>query len=166
VRGYGGILKIGRCTTVPKEGDGEDEAEEEGEVEEEVPPLGGITEDPPVATFGEEEGAPPELPAWTFRTAQAEIKAYSVGIAMSNRWPGAYAGIAKYGDKQACIYLGWGQEQKGKDFTLESFPPILAESVETNEAVEVTSADENTLLKEIDEAVLAAQNAEGDEGDE
>merc|ERR1711988_1631887 len=141
--------------------EGEEEAEEE-ELEEEVPPLNGIDQDPPVATYGEEEGA--ELPAWSTKMCSTEFGAYGVAIAKSNRWPGAYAAIAKGVDKSACVYFGWGQEQMGKNFTLEPFPTIAAESAEAAEADEVTVENENAVLQEIDEAKLAAANA--DEGDE
>jgi len=160
VHGYGGILKIGRCTNVPKvvvEGE-----EEEGEeLEEEVEPLKPVSEDPPVATFGEEEGQ--ELPAWSAKLYNTEFGAYGVAVAKSNRWPGAYAGVAKQGDKAACVYFGWGQEQMGKNFTLEPFPTIAAESAEAPEADEVALADENAQLKEIDEAKIAAANAAGED---
>ena len=42
----------------------------------------------------------------------------------------------------------------------------MTESAETEEAPEVQLADENALLKEIDEAKLAAANAEGEPPEE
>merc|ERR1719217_285545 len=86
VHGYGGILKIGRCTNVPVV---VAEDEEPPEVEEEVEPLKPISEDAPVATFGEEEGN--GIAAWDTRLYGTETPAYAVAIAKSNRWPGAYA---------------------------------------------------------------------------
>ena len=158
VHAYGGILTIGRCTNVPKvvsEGDEDGEAEE---LEEEVDPLKLISEDPPVATFGQEEGN--ELTAWTTKMYNTEIAQYAVAIAKSNRWPGAYTAIAKSGDKSSCVYFGWGQECAGQSFTLESFPPVAIESAATDEAADVAVESENALFKEIDEAKLAASNTE------
>ena len=157
--GYGGILKIGRCTNIPFVPASEDE--EPPEVEEEVEPLKAISEDAPVAgPFGDEEGS--ELTAWTTKMVGTEFAAYGVAIAKSNRWPGAYAAIAKASQLHGAVYFGWGQEQGGKAFTLEPFPSIAGESAETAEAAEVGVADENALFKEIDEAKLAAANAEGE----
>jgi len=157
VRGYGGILKIGRCTNVPK---ADPDAEDPEDLEEEVAPLGAITDDPPVATFGEEEDD--SLGAWTARLYDVEFPAYTVGVAKSNRWPGAYAAIAKAGVKDACVYFGYGLEDMGKTFTLEAFPAIAAESEEFEEAAEPDLAAENAVLKEIDELKIAASNAEGE----
>ena len=134
------------------------EGEDEPEVEEEVEPLKPISEDPSVATFGEEEGA--VLEAWTSRMYDTEFPAYATAIAKSNRWPGAYAAIAKSGDKSSCIYFGYGLENAGKNFTLEAFPPIAAESAETAEADEITTSAENAIFKEIDEAKTVAANTE------
>jgi len=159
VKTYGSILKIGRCTNVPKPepAEGEEEAEEEA-LEEEVPPLGGITEEAPVMTFGEES----EVPAWSSAMYNTIYDSYAVAIAKSNRWPGAYAAVAKSGDRSACVYFGSGHEAIGKAFTPAAPPKILSESEETPDDVEVALALENELLKEIDEAKLAAANAEGD----
>ena len=133
-------------------------------MEEETEPLVAIGEDAPVVAFSEEEGD--NLPAWTAKMYHAEFDAYSVAIAKSNRWPGAYAAIAKSGDKAASVYFGTGHEATGKAFTPEAPPPVMAESAETEEAPEVQLADENALLKEIDEAKLAAANAEGEPPEE
>lgn len=159
--GYGGILKIGRCTNVPKPplADGEEEAEAE-ELEDEVPPLGSVADDAPVVLFSEEEGD--NLPAWSTALHNTLAPAYAVAVAKSNRWPGAYAAIAKTGDKAACIYFGSGHEAAGKVFTPAPPPPIAAESAETEEATEVGLAEENELLQQIDQLKLEAANAEGD----
>lgn len=164
VHTYQGILKIGRCTNVPWTPPEGDEEAEAPEVEEETEPLVAIGEDAPVVAFSEEEGD--NLPAWTAKMYHAEFDAYSVAIAKSNRWPGAYAAIAKSGDKAASVYFGTGHEATGKAFTPEAPPPVMAESAETEEAPEVQLADENALLKEIDEAKLAAANAEGEPPEE
>lgn len=161
VHGYAKILKIGRCTNVPKVVvEGEEEAEEE-EVEEEGEALLSIADDPPVATFGEEEGN--ELAAWTTRMHNTAMGAYGVAIAASNRWPGAYAAIAKAGDKSSCVYFGHGIENAGKNYTLEAFPAVATESAETAEEEDVSLDAENALLKEIDEAKTQASNAPAEE---
>jgi len=159
---YQGILKIGRCTNVPFVPPEGDEEAEPPEVEEETEPLGAIAEDPAVVQFSEEES----LPAWGAKMYHAEFDAYSVAIAKSNRWPGAYAALAKSGDKAASVYFGSGHEATGKAFTPLAPPPVLPESAETEEAPEVALDDENALLKEIDEAKLQAMNAEGEEAEE
>jgi len=163
VHTYQGILKIGRCTNVPVPEPVEGEEEPEPvEVEEETEPLGTIGDDGAVKQFSEEES----LPAWSAKMYHAEFDAYSVAIAKSNRWPGAYAALAKSGDKAASVYFGSGHEATGTAFTPLAPPPVLPESTETEEATEVALADENALLKEIDEAKLAAMNTEGEEAEE
>ena len=44
----------------------------------------------------------------------AEFDAYSVAIAKSNWWPGAYAAIAKSGDKAASVYFGQGTRRRAR----------------------------------------------------
>lgn len=161
---YQGILKIGRCTNVPFVPPEGDEEAEPPEVEEETEPLVAIGEDAPVVAFSEEEGD--NLPAWSAKMYHAEFDAYSVALAKSNRWPGAYAALAKSGDKAASVYFGTGHEATGKAFTPQAPPPVMAESAETEEAPEVELAAENALLKEIDEAKLAAANADGEPAEE
>jgi len=146
---YGAILKIGRCTNVPPPPT-EDGEEPEPPEQEEVPPLGALGEEPPVATFSEES----ELPAWSSAMYNTVYDAYGVAIAKCHRWPGAYAAIAKSGDQSACIYIGSGHEAIGKAFTPVAPPAILSESAETDEFEEVGLAEENALLKAIDEAKL------------
>lgn len=162
VHTYQGILKIGRCTNVPWTPPEGDEEAEPPEVEEETEPLVAIAEDAPVVQFDEENA----LGAWAAKMYHAEFDAYSVAIAKSIRWPGAYAALAKSGDKAASVYFGTGHEATGKAFTPQAPPPVLPESQETEEAPEVELAAENALLKEIDEAKLAAANAEGEPADE
>jgi radial spoke head protein 4A len=151
----GGILKIGRITNVPKPEpvDGEEPAEDE-ELEAEKEPLYSIAEDEAVV----EE----QLPAWSAAAYHNVYDPYSVTILKSNRWPGAYAAAAKVGDKAACVYFGSGHEATGKAFTPVAPPPIMGESADSEEAPEVALADENALLKEIDEAKLLAANADAE----
>jgi len=163
---YGKILKIGRTTNPPKpepvEGEEEAEAEEE---EEEVPALGSIAEDEVVIKYVEdgEREVLTELAAWSIREYNVQQPALGVAIAKSNRWPGAFAAIAKSGDKHACVYLGHGHENTGKAHTPVAPPPVLLESAEADEFDEPALAEENALLKEIDEAKNVASNAEGEE---
>lgn len=161
---YGKILKIGRTTNPPKpelpEGEEEAEAEEE---EEEVPALGPASEDEVVIKYSEERESLTELPAWSVREYNVQQAPLGVTIAKSNRWPGAYAAIANSGDKHACVYFGHGHENTGKAHTPVAPPPVLLESAETDEADEPALAEENALLKEIDEAKNVANNAEGEE---
>jgi len=92
--------------------------------------------------------------------------AYKVAVAKSNLWPGAYAAIAKSGDKHASIYLGYGHKNDGKPFTPKASPPVLPESKEVEEAEEAALAAENALLKQIDEAKNVASNSAGDAPEE
>jgi radial spoke head protein 4A len=156
---YGKILKIGRTTNPPKpEAEGDEDAGDAEEQEEETPALEPIAADAAVMTFSEES----ELGAWTVTMHNNLYPAFGVAIAKSNRWPGAFAAISKTGDKSACVYIGHGHENAGAAFTPPPPPPILAESTEVDEAAEPALADENELLKEIDEKKLLAANAEGD----
>ena len=135
------------------------EGEDPPEVEEEGEALTGIDGDEPVATYGDDD----VFAAWTTRLYNQTMGAYAVAVAASNRWPGAYAAIAKSGDKSSCIYIGHGIENAGKDFNLEAFPPIASESAETDEADDVALEAENALLKEIDEAKNVAENTPAEE---
>lgn len=162
VHAYGKVLKIGRTTNPPKPEPADGEDPPEGEEEEEVSALESIASDAAVMAFSEES----ELPAWSVAMYNGGYAAYGVAIAKSHRWPGAYAAIAKTGDKHACVYIGHGHENAGAAFTPRAPPPILPESAESDEAEEAALAEENALLKEIDEAKLLAANAEGDAAEE
>ena len=168
VHAYGKILQLGRTTNPPRaepeEGEDDVDAPEEEEETAALEPIGG---DAPVMTlpaFGDAEAE--ELPAWTIKEYNTALPAYGVAIATSHAWPGAYAAIAKAGDKHACVYFGHGLEAAAAPFTPAPPPPILAECEEAEEGAEALLAEENALLKEIDEAKLAAENAEGDAPEE
>lgn len=152
---YGGVLKIGRCTNPPKPepAEGEEDADEP-EQEEEAPALGAASADGPVSTLMEEE----ELAAWSVKAYNTALAggAYSVAVATSNRWPGAYVAGATKADKYSNLYFGWGHEATGKTFTPAAPPPIMSESAEADEGDEVSLEAENALLREIDEAKIAA----------
>ena len=151
---YGGILKIGRCTNVPKVG--EEEEEEPPELEEEVPPLGGLSADGPVSTLMADE----ELPAWSFKLYAKHGTDYTVAVARSARWPGAYSAAMMKGDKMASVYIGYGTENTGKSFTPAPPPAILGEAPDAEEQDDVTLDAENALLKSIEEAKMVAEGEE------
>ena len=115
---------------------------------------------------GEYNGGNPALGAWTIKEYNTAYPAYKVAVAKSNLWPGAYAAIAKSGDKHASIYLGYGHKNDGKPFTPKASPPVLPESKEVEEAEEAALAAENALLKQIDEAKNVASNSAGDAPEE
>lgn len=168
VHAYGKVLKIGRTTNPPKPEPVEGE-EEAPEGEEETPALENIGADATVMTFsedGEYNGGNPALGAWTIKEYNTAYPAYKVAVAKSNLWPGAYAAIAKSGDKHASIYLGYGHKNDGKPFTPKASPPVLPESKEVEEAEEAALAAENALLKQIDEAKNVASNSAGDAPEE
>jgi len=158
---YGGILAIGRCTNPPKPEpeDGEEEPEEE-DLEEEVPPLGAISEDPAVVASEENE-----LPAWSFKLCFTQNAAYTIAVATSHRWPGAYSVAVQKADKFASVYFGYGVEYRGSPFTPQAPPPIMKEPEDPEELPDVSLANENELLKEIDEAKIVASNEEEEEED-
>ena len=158
VHAYGKVLKIGRTTNPPKPEAADGEEPEGEEEEEEAPALEPIAGDAAVMTYSEES----ELPAWAVMAYNNTYAAFGVAVAKSNRWPGAYAAIAKTGDKHACVYFGAGHENTGKAFTPPPPPPIAKESTEAEEAEEPALAEENALLKEIDEAKNIAANTEGE----
>jgi len=170
VHAYGKILKIGRTLNPPKPelAEGEEEPEPTEEPEEETPALEPLAGDLPVMSYPEElqiktnDDPIAELPAWRFTMYNAAAAAHAVAIAKSERWPGAYAAIAKSGDKHACVYIGYGHETKDTAFTQVAPPPILAESAETEEGEEAALAEENALLKTIDDTKNESANAEGD----
>jgi len=155
---YGGILAIGRCTNVPKPEPAEGEEEVEENLEEEVPALGAVAGDKPI--YESEEAA---LPAWTFKLCYQQGGSYTVAVATSHRWPGAYSVAMQKADKYANVYFGTGVENAGTTFTPQAPPPISAEPVDAEEVPDVTLAAENELLKAIDEAKIIASNAPPEE---
>mmetsp|Transcript_46318 Transcript_46318/g.100610 ORF Transcript_46318/g.100610 Transcript_46318/m.100610 type:complete len:452 (+) Transcript_46318:149-1504(+) len=157
-----GVLKIGRCTNPPKPEAGEDEEEEaeEEEQEEEVAPLNPISSDPPVSELLPEQ----PLLAWSVKVYHSEGGDASVAIAKSNRWPGALSAATKT-DKCANIYIGYGCENIGVSFTPLPPPPILFEAADVEEQPDVLLAQENEVLKSIEEAKMEAE-AEAEEDGE
>jgi len=158
---YGGILAIGRCTNVPKPEPAEGEEEVEENLEEEVAALAAVAADKPI--YVSEEG---ELPAWTFKLCYQQGGAYTVAVATSHRWPGAYSVAMQKADKFANVYFGTGVENAGSTFTPQAPPPIMAEPVDAVEVPDVSLQAENDLLKAIDEVKLAASNAPPEEAEE
>lgn len=156
----GGILAIGRCTNPPKPEPEEGEEPEEVEEEEEKPallPVGGDNAADKPFVLDEAYG---EQPAWTFKLYHTQGKAYSVAIATSHRWPGAYSAAVNKADKVANVYLGYGLESTGVPFTPMAPPTIMVEGPEPEEPPDVELSEENKLLKEIDEAKIVASNEE------
>jgi len=152
---YGGILKIGRCTNVPKVAS-EEEEEEAPELEEEVPALAAVGGDAVISTLLPEE----ELPAWTTKLFNKQGGDFTVAVARSHRWPGAFsAGLAK-ADKFANLYIGHGTENTGVAFTPVPPPAILAEAEDVEEQADVTLDAENALLKSIEESKMVAEGEE------
>jgi radial spoke head protein 4A len=170
---YGKVLKNGRTTKVvkPPPAEGEEEEEEDPELEP-GPALESIAGDAPVLSYegvkSEPDKAefPGELGAWTISSYNDKIAKYGVAVAKSNAWPGAYAAIAKSGDKTACLYLGYGHEAKPVAFTPSAPPKIATEAEEAEDVDEPALADENAILKEIDEAKNIANNTEGEAAEE
>ncbi|KAL3902550.1 MAG: hypothetical protein SGPRY_012020 [Prymnesium sp.] len=140
---YGGVLNIGRCTNPPKPEPEEGEEEEEEEnLEEEVAPLAPLSDDKPVVA-GEEY----ELPAWSFKLCFTQGGNYTVAVATSHRWPGAYSVAVQKADKFASVYFGYGIEYTGASFTPQAPPPILREAEDPEELPDVSLAAENEWLK-------------------
>lgn len=125
---------------------------EEVELEEEVPPLGALGGDAPVATPMEEE----EVPAWTTKVYNKQGADYAIAIAKSYRWPGAYS-VAMKADKAANLYIGYGHENTGTTFTPVAPPPIMGEAADVEEQADVTLDAENALLKSIEESKMKAE---------
>ena len=103
-----------------------------------------------------------ELPAWTTQLHFTGGRDYAVAIAKSHRWPGAYAAYANK-DKCANLYIGYGYENTGSTFTPQPPPPILSEAPDAPESEDVTLAQENELLRQIDDAKLNKEEAEPEE---
>ena len=127
-----------RSPPKPEPADGEEVEEEE----EEVAPLAPISGDKPVIVS--EEG---ELSAWTLRLCFTQATAYTIAVATSHRWPGAYSMAVQKADKFSSVYFGYGFEYTGTSFTPQAPPPISTEVNDPEELPEVTLSSENELLK-------------------
>merc|ERR1719424_1061998 len=177
-RWYGGLLKTGRLTHPPKPEAAEGEEEEEGEPpEDEVPPLSAVSGDAPVSTLIEEH----ELPAWTSKL-YAKQAGFAIAVAKSHRWPGAFSAVSKgftvnvknaegetapkSFDKAANLYIGYGYENAGQVFTPVPPPGILGEAADVEEQPDVSTAEENALLKAIDDAKRVAEETPAEEEEE
>ena len=163
VHKYGGILKIGRCANppAPAPAEGEEEEEEPVEQEEETPALNPVAGDAAVSALLEGE----ELPAWTTDLLFTRGRDYAVAVAKSQRWPGA---IAAYANKDKCanLYIGYANENTGATFTPAAPPAIMSEAADAAEAVDVTLAAENELLRQIDDAKLNKEGEGEEEGED
>merc|ERR1719424_154320 len=156
----------------------EGEEEEEGEPpEDEVPPLSAVSGDAPVSTLIEGH----ELPAWTSKL-YAKQAGFAIAVAKSHRWPGAFSAVSKgftvnvknaegetapkSFDKAANLYIGYGYENAGQVFTPVPPPGILGEAADVEGQPDVSTAEENALLKAIDDAKRVAEETPAEEEEE
>ena len=120
----------------------------------------------PRETAGDDDGSralgshDEELPAWSFKLYAKHGTDYTVAVARSARWPGAYSAAMMKGDKMASVYIGYGTENTGKSFTPAPPPAILGEAPDAEEQDDVTLDAENALLKSIEEAKMVAEGEE------
>jgi len=156
---YGGVLAIGRLTNPPKPEPEEGEEPEEENLEEEVAPLGPISGDKAVVVNEEGEDV---VPAWSFKLCFTQGANYTVAVATSRAWPGAYSVAVQKADKCASVYFGYGVPYTGTTFTQHAPPPIMGEAADAEELPDVTLFAENELLKSIDEAKIIASNTEAE----
>jgi len=159
---YGGMLQIGRLTNPPKPEPGEDEEPVEEELEEAVAPLGAISGDKAVVVNEEGEDV---VPAWTFKLCFTQGGQYTLAVAASQIWPGAYSVAHQKAKKCASVYFGNGVPYTGTTFTPQAPPPVMVEAADPEEAPDVSLGAENELLKSIDEAKIIASNTEPEEAE-
>ncbi|XP_053507646.1 radial spoke head protein 4 homolog A-like isoform X1 [Ictalurus furcatus] len=153
------ILNQGRCvwanlaekTENLLEEDAEEEEKEE-DPDEPEPEVG-----PPLLTPLSADTEVNNTPAWSTRISSDLISQYAIAFVRSNLWPGAYA-YASGNKKFENIYIGWGLQFLGEDFTPALPPPPESEYPSGPELTEVLdpSVQEEEALKEAQEARQAA----------
>ena len=61
------------------------------------------------------------------------------------------------------MYIGYACENTGVTFTPQPPPPTLGEAADPDEQADVSVADENALLRQIDDAKLDREEEEPEE---
>ncbi|NXL63887.1 RSH4A protein, partial [Chordeiles acutipennis] len=161
------ILTQGRCVWFnpfqkSEEGEGEEEEDEEEKAEETDEPQQEIG--PPLLTPLSEDEEIQNMPAWTAQPSTNLIPQHAVAILQSNRWPGAYAFAS--GKKFDNTYFGWGHKYNPENHAPALPQPVQAEypsGPEITEARDPTLEEEQAFQAAREEALAAAEEAEGEE---
>lgn len=157
------ILPQGRCTWYNPYEKPEDDFEEDVEEEEDQPivPLV-VPETGPnlLASVGEDKGIG-NVSAWSCYASSEILPEYSVAVARSNTWPGAFA-IGK-GNIFENIYLGWGKKYSSYSYAPPQPPTPQSEYLVTEE---ITEQIDPTVEEEYALEEKKAANDAADEMDE
>lgn len=162
------ILPQGRCSWYNPYEQPEDDFEEEDEEEEEqtINPVV-IPETGPnlLGSVGDDKGIG-LVPAWSTYASSQVLPEYSVAVARSNIWPGAFA-IAKEKTFEN-IYVGWGAKYAGKPYAPPQPPAPFEEFPTSQEIAEVLdpTVEEEIAYKERMAAKNAAEDMEEEEMDD
>ncbi|KAF4076430.1 hypothetical protein AMELA_G00215050 [Ameiurus melas] len=160
------ILNQGRCVWANPAEKTEDLLEEDAEEEEkeEDPEEPEREVGPSLLTPLSADTEVNNTPAWSTGISSDLISQYAIAFVRSNVWPGAYAyscGNKKFEN----IYIGWGLQFLGEDFTPALPPPPESEYPSGPEITEVLdpSVQEEEALKEAQEAKLENNDPEEEE---
>ncbi|XP_017350687.1 radial spoke head protein 4 homolog A-like [Ictalurus punctatus] len=160
------ILNQGRCVWANLAEKTENLLEEDAEEEEkeEDPDEPEREVGPPLLTPLSADIEVNNTPAWSTGISSDLISQYAIAFVRSNVWPGAYA-YACGNKKFENIYIGWGLQFLGEDFTPALPPPPESEYPNGPEITEELdpSVQEEEALKEAQEAKLENNDAEEEE---
>ncbi|XP_053508127.1 radial spoke head protein 4 homolog A-like isoform X1 [Ictalurus furcatus] len=160
------ILNQGRCVWANLAEKTENLLEEDAEEEEkeEDPDEPEREVGPPLLTPLSADTEVNNTPAWSTGISSDLISQYAIAFVRSNVWPGAYA-YACGNKKFENIYIGWGLQFLGEDFTPALPPPPESEYPNGPEITEELdpSVQEEEALKEAQEAKLENNDAEEEE---
>ncbi|KAM6154389.1 radial spoke head protein 6 homolog A [Erethizon dorsatum] len=162
------ILPQGRCTWVNplQKTEEEEELGEEEEKGDEGPEEVEQETGPPLLTPLSEDAEIMNVSPWTTRLSCSLCPQYSVAVARSNLWPGAYAFAS--GKKFENLYIGWGHKYSPDNFNPALPAPVQQEYASGPEITEMSdpTVEEEQALRAAQEQALAAVEDEEDEEEE
>lgn len=163
------ILPQGRCTWFNVHQKPEDDFEvesyeDEDSFQDEVKPESG----PPLLSTVAGDRGLGDHPSWSVSLSSRVLPEYSIAVAKSNRWPGAYAFATSRTYEN--IYIGWGNKYTGDCFNPATPPVAFTEYPDGPETMEQDdpTVEEERALEEREKELKAAEDMDGldDEDDE
>eukprot|EP00111_Clytia_hemisphaerica_P008257 TCONS_00024081-protein len=116
----------------------------------------------------DDEAIGADMPAWSVSLSSRVLPEYSVAVAKSNRWPGAYAFATPR--KFENVYIGWGNKYTGRCFNPVQAPIAFEEYPDNNDVIEQNdpTVEEEKALEERERELRAVEemNDEDEEDDE
>lgn len=123
---------------------------------------------PLLSSTVDDEAIGADMPAWSVSLSSRVLPEYSVAVAKSNRWPGAYAFATPR--KFENVYIGWGNKYTGRCFNPVQAPIAFEEYPDNNDVIEQNdpTVEEEKALEERERELRAVEemNDEDEEDDE